>query len=188
MNIKVNIIKTKEEKNINSDLTESKINEHIKNLLNEAQLKVKIYEKYLNENKYNLSRILRDNNYNNGLMNSKSIPLNLKSNPKPPSPKRLKSKLSENYKYEEKEEIERYKPIEKRNNNDDDIIEERKEEDYEDFNGEKKVKKIMRNILLLMMIKLLKKKKKKVNLKIKKIKKVNLKIKKKKKKIKKKMK
>ena len=133
-----NIIKTKEEKNINSDLTESKINEHIKNLLNEAQLKVKIYETYLNENKYNLSRILRDNNYNNGLMNSKSIPLNLKSNPKPPSPKRLKSKLSENYKYEEKEEIERYKPIEKRNNNNDDIIEERKEEDYEDFNGEKK--------------------------------------------------
>ena len=133
-----NIIKTKEEKNINSDLTESKINEHIKNLLNEAQLKVKIYETYLNENKYNLSRILRDNNYNNGLMNSKSIPLNLKSNPKPPSPKRLKSKLSENYKYEEKEEIESYIPIEKRNNNNDDIIEERKEEDYEDFNGEKK--------------------------------------------------
>jgi hypothetical protein len=133
-----NIIQIKEEKNINSDLTESKINEHIKNLLNEAQLKVKIYETYLNENKYNLSRILRDNNYNNGLMNSKSIPLNLKSNPKPPSPKRLKSKLSENYKYEEKEEIESYIPIEKRNNNDDDIIEERKEEDYEDFNGEKK--------------------------------------------------
>ena len=133
-----NIIKTKEEKNINSDLTESKINEHIKNLLNEAQLKVKIYEKYLNENKYNLSRILRDNNYNNGLMNSKSIPLNLKSNPKPPSPKRLKSKLSENYKYEEKEEIESYIPIEKRNNNNDDIIEERKEEDYDDLNNEKK--------------------------------------------------
>ena len=71
---------------------EEKKNELIKSLLKDAQFKVNIYEKYLNEKNYNISRILRKYNYNNGLMNSHSIPLNINSNPKPPSPKRTKTK------------------------------------------------------------------------------------------------
>ena len=79
---------------INNEKNEKdeKKNELIKSLLKDAQFKVNIYEKYLNEKNYNISRILRKYNYNNGLMNSHSIPLNINSNPKPPSPKRTKTK------------------------------------------------------------------------------------------------
>ena len=79
---------------INNEKNEKdeKKNELIKSLLKDAQFKIDIYEKYLNDNNYNINRILRKYNYNNGLMNSHSIPLNINSNPKPPSPKRTKTK------------------------------------------------------------------------------------------------
>jgi hypothetical protein len=112
---------------------EEKKNELIKSLLKDAQFKVNIYEKYLNEKNYNISRILRKYNYNNGLMNSHSIPLNINSNPKPPSPKRTKTKNNfedrnknveneilqninvnnDENQYLEEKEIQKYRPISK---------------------------------------------------------------------------
>ena len=76
--------------------SEEKKKELIKKLLDDAIIKVKIYENYINQNKnYNLSKILSENGYNNGLMTSNSPPLNL-FNSKIPNQTKSDSKLSEN--------------------------------------------------------------------------------------------
>ena len=59
---------------------ENKKLEFIKNLLKDAQFKIDIYEKYLTDNNFNTSKILRKYKYNNGLMNSNSPPLQLTMN------------------------------------------------------------------------------------------------------------
>ena len=76
--------------------SEEKKKELIKKLLDDALIKVKIYENYINQHKnYNLSKILSENGYNNGLMTSNSPPLNL-FNSKIPNQTKSDSELSEN--------------------------------------------------------------------------------------------
>ena len=99
--------KTKDNNILNKDIiidnkkpifnnSEEKKKELIKKLLDDALIKVKIYENYINQNKnYNLSKILSENGYNNGLMTSNSPPLNL-FNSKIPNQTKSDSKLSEN--------------------------------------------------------------------------------------------
>ena len=99
--------KTKDNNILNKDIiidnkkpifnnSEEKKKELIKKLLDDALIKVKIYENYINQNKnYNLSKILSQNGYNNGLMTSNSPPLNL-FNSKIPNQTKSDSKLSEN--------------------------------------------------------------------------------------------
>ena len=99
--------KTKDNNILNKDIiidnkkpifnnSEEKKKKLIKKLLDDALIKVKIYENYINQNKnYNLSKILSENGYNNGLMTSNSPPLNL-FNSKIPNQTKSDSKLSEN--------------------------------------------------------------------------------------------
>ena len=76
--------------------SEEKKKKLIKKLLDDALIKVKIYENYINQHKnYNLSKILSENGYNNGLMTSNSPPLNL-FNSKIPNQTKSDSELSEN--------------------------------------------------------------------------------------------